>query len=510
MEQVPESYNVSTMLDANLSAGRSAKTAIICGDERISYAELFGRVCRMGRGLRGLGVRPGERVMLVLGDSPLLAAAFFGALRIGAVPCLLNPLFQEDAYRHFVSEAGAAVVVADEACWEKVARSVSDISSTTVLAPTATRGQIISIDEVLAGSDEALAPASTHREDMAFWLYSSGSTGRPKAIIHAHQDIPATCTSYARHILNITDRDVCFARALFHAYGLGGGLTFPIWAGATSILDPRRATPAGLLETINHHRPSLLFLVPALYKAILDDAAAASADLHMVRHCISASEPLSSDIWHRWRKTFGSEIMDGIGSTELLNIFCSNAPGAVKPGSSGKPVPGYKLRLVDEDGMPIEKGNVGFLQVHGQGSSLGYWRQRAKTQQVMIGPWIATGDRYRVDDDGFYWYQGRTDDMMKIGGEWVSPVQLENVLMEHPAVAEAAVTGFSADGLTRIRAWIVLTTGRAGSDELARGLREWCKSHLERYQYPHVIDFVDELPRTALGKIERFKLRGRP
>jgi acyl-coenzyme A synthetase/AMP-(fatty) acid ligase len=331
MIEVPDYYNVSTMLDSNLVAGRATKTAIICGDERISYGELYARACRMGRGLLRLGVRPGERVMLILGDTPILAVAFWGAMRIGAVPCLLNPLFQEDAYRHFVSDSSASVVVTDESYREKVARSLTGIPLITVVAPGATSGHFVSIDELLGGEGDTLAPASTHRDDMAFWLYSSGSTGRPKAIVHAHQDIPATCETYARHTLKITESDVCFARVLFHTYGLGGGLTFPVWAGATAVLDPQRPTPAGLLEIIDRHRPTLLFLVPALYKAILDDAASASANLGSVRRCLSAAEPLSTEIWHRWRDAFGLEIMDGIGSTELLHIFCSNTPEAISP-----------------------------------------------------------------------------------------------------------------------------------------------------------------------------------
>jgi benzoate-CoA ligase family protein len=507
MIEVPDDYNVSTMLDDNLAAGRASKTAIICGDERISYGELYARVCRMGRGLLRLGVRPGERVMLILGDTPILAVAFWAAMRIGAVPCLLNPLFQEDAYQHFVSDSGASVVVTDGSYREKVARSLMGMQPVTIVAPGSTGGDLVSIEELLSGEDDTLAPARTHRDDMAFWLYSSGSTGRPKAIVHAHQDIPVTCQTYPRHTLKITESDVCFARALFHAYGLGGGLTFPLWVGATTVLYPQRPTPAGLLEIIDRHKPTLLFLVPALYKAILDDAASASANLRSVRRCLSAGEALSTEIWRRWRDTFGLEIMDGVGSTELLNIFCSNTPEAIRPGSSGKAVPGYELRLVDEDGLPIRQGNVGMLQVRGQSSSLGYWRQRAKTQQVMIGPWVATGDRYRVDNDGFYWHEGRADDMIKIGGEWVSPVQVENVLMEHPAVSEVAVTGFSEGGLARMRAGIVLARGHVRSTDLSNELREWCKSRLERYQYPHSIDFVDQLPRNTTGKVERFKLR---
>ncbi|WP_024519955.1 benzoate-CoA ligase family protein [Bradyrhizobium sp. Tv2a-2] len=506
MTVVPDRYNVSTMLDRNLALGRSDKTAIICDDQRISFGELFARVCRMGNALLRLDVRAGERVMLVLSDTPFLAVAFWGALRIGAVPCLLNPAFQEDAYRHFVLEAGASLVVTDEPWVERVARSLGDIRSMVILAPGASRDRTTSVDELLAAAGDTLAPAGTHREDMAFWLYSSASTGRPKAIVHAHQGIPATCETYARQTLGITEHDICFARALYHAYGLGGGLTFPAWAGATSVLSPRRPTPAALLEIIDNYKPTLLFLVPALYKAILDDHGSTFADLASVRRWLSAAEPLSPEIWSRWRDKFDAEIMDGIGSTELLHIFCSNAPGALKVGSSGKPVPGYELRLVGDDGLPIRTGNVGRLQVRGPSSSMEYWRQRTKTQEVIVGHWVATGDIYRLDDDGYYWFEGREDDMVKIAGEWVSPGQIEGVLITHPAVAEVAVTPQNVDGLSRIRASVVLARGLVGSNSLARELQKWCQDHLERYKYAHIICFVEHLPRNASGKGGRPKL----
>lgn len=365
------------MLDANLEAGRAGKVAIIYRNERITYGDLFDRVCRMGRALRRLGVRNGERVMLVLGDTPILPIAFFGALRIGAVPCLLNPFFKEDDYRSFVEDALASVVVTDATHLDKISRSLAKYhDAVTVIAPAASAGCVVSLDEILSVEDGTLSPASTHRDDMAFWLYSGGSTGRPKAVVHTHQDVPCTCETYARHVLGIQESDISFARALFHAYGLGGGLTFPLWAGATSILYPDRPTPAGLLEVIEAHKPSLLFLVPTLYSAIVNDPASASYNLSSLRRCISAAEPLSAEIWHRWRDMFGLEILDGIGSTEVLHIFCSNTAEAIRPGSSGKAVPGYKLRLIDETGMPVNADNVGTLQVSGQSTSIGYWRQR--------------------------------------------------------------------------------------------------------------------------------------
>ncbi len=508
MYSVPKKYNVSTMLDANLAAGRGDKTAIICGDERITYGELLSRVSRMGGALARLGVRRGERIVLVLGDTPIFPVAFFGSIRIGAVPCPINPQFKEDDYRLFVHEAGASVVVTDALHGDKVRRALAHYPDpVTILAPPEIGGHTVSLDKAMQAEDDEISPADTHRDDMAFWLYSGGTTGQPKAVVHTHQDIPWTCETYARHVIGIGDSDVSFARVLFHAYGLGGGVTFPAWAGATTILHPHRPTPANLVEVIERERPSLLFLVPTLYTAILDDPASSAADFGSLRCCISAAEPLPPEIWHRWRDKFGLEILDGLGSTEMLHIFCSATTGAVRPGSSGKPVAGYNLRLVDETGFPIVTGNVGTLQVRGPSGAIGYWRQRAKTQATMLGEWISTGDRYRVDADGFYWYEGRTDDLIKIGGEWVSPIAIENALVEHDAVREAAVVGVQVDNVMRIRAAVVLVPEQDGSIELTSALQTWCKGRLQRYQYPHLIDYVDDLPRTVTGKVQRFVLR---
>jgi acyl-coenzyme A synthetase/AMP-(fatty) acid ligase len=300
---------------------------------------------------------------------------------------------------------------------------------------------------------------------------------------------------------------VSFARVLFHAYGLGGGLTFPFWFGATSLLCPDRPTPTRLLEVINTHSPTLLFLVPTLYNAILNDPAAAVADLRSVRCCISAAEPLPPETWRRWLDKFDREILDGLGSTEMLHIFCSNLPGQVQPGSSGKPVPGYELRLVSEDGTVQPAGKVGTLQVRGGSAFSSYWRQRAKTRETLLGDWVATGDSYRRDEQGYYWYEGRADDMIKIGGEWISPIEMENALIEHAAVREAAVVAINVDQVMRIRAAVVLAAEVEDTMALTRELQEWCKNRLQRYKYPHIVDYVGDLPKTATGKVQRFRLR---
>jgi benzoate-CoA ligase family protein len=508
MLDVPERYNVGTLLDANLAAGRAGKVAIVCGEERVTYGDLFARVCAMGRALRALGIRREDRVVLILDDTPAFPVAFWGAVRIGAVPVPINPLLRVEDYRFFVDDTDARAVVAEPTYLDKLAQALTDrpeppevVSAGDVPAPGHRLGAL------LAAHRGELDPANTHRDDVALMLYSGGSTGRPKGVVHLHHDIPYTCETYARHVVRMTEADVVFARALFHAYGLGAGVTFPCWAGATTVLRPGRSTPQGVLETLQEHRPSLVFLVPTLYNAILNDPEALHFDLSAVRLCVSAAEPLAPEVWRRWKEAFGLEILDGIGSTELLHIFCSNTPGAIRPGSSGTPVPGYELRLLDEDGREVAAGVVGDLVVKGDSAAPFYWHDHAKSLRTMQGEWVHTGDRYRRDEEGFCWYEGRSDDMIEVRGEWVSPIEIENALCEYPAVHEAAVVGVPVDGVTTIKATVVLKADYAPSPLLVRELQDWCKGRLQRYQFPQAIDFVDELPKTTTGKIQRFKLR---
>jgi benzoate-CoA ligase len=509
MATLPERYNASTLLDANLAAGRAGHAAIICDDEIVTFGDLHDRVCAMGRALRALGVAREDRVLLALDDTPAFPVAFLGALRIGAVPVPVNPAYRAADYRFFLddSEATAAVVAsAYHARLSEALRDRPEVLPTIVAHGPADEGAH-ALDELLATHRGALPPANTHRDDVAFWLYTGGSTGMPKAVVHLQHDIPVTCEAVARHVLGLTAGDRILGRALFHAYGLGCAITFPLWAGATSILVPGKPTPARILAAIARHRPTLLCLVPTLYNMILNDPAAGDHDLTSLRLCLSAAEPLAPEIWRRWQERFGSTILDGIGSTELLHIFCANSVAALRPGSSGKPVPGYELQLRDDLGQPAPAGEVGHLFVRGDSAAPSYWRQHEKSKRTMQGEWVATGDRYRVDADGFYWYEGRADDMIKIGGEWVSPIAIENALLEHPAVRESAVVGLPVEGITRIKAVVILRDDALRGPGLAAELQEWCKGHLQRYQYPHLIAFADDLPKTATGKIQRFKLR---
>jgi benzoate-CoA ligase len=342
---------------------------------------------------------------------------------------------------------------------------------------------------------------------MAFWLYSSGSTGRPKGVVHLHHDIEITCETYARQVLGVREDDVLFSTTkLQHAYGLGNNLSFPLHFGATAVLSAGPPKPDTLLAVLRERRPTIFFSVPALYGALVRAEGAEDA-FGSVRMCVSAAEALSPTIFDRFRDRFGLEIVDGIGSTEMLHIFCSNVPGAVVRGSTGRPVPGYELRIVDEDGGVLPGEAVGNLEVRGDSCAAFYWHQHEKTKASMKGDWFTTGDRYRRTDDGVYVYEGRADDMLKIGGLWVSPVDMENAIMEHPLVDGVGVVGVTVDEVNRVAAYIIRRDGDPTDDELADELRALCKRRLRRYEYPHVVRFVGDLPRTVNGKVQRFRLR---
>ena len=497
--ELPERYNVGAdLLDRNLKAGRAGKVAINSASGELTYGELFKLSCGAAATLRELGVRREERVLLVAYDSPGWVAAFLGAIRLGAVPVPVNPLLQRsEDYDHFIDDSLARVVVVDANSEEKVRPAVDRAANPP---------RLLRLDHIVAGAD--VAPAPTRRDDMAFWLYSSGSTGKPKAVVHLQHDIPYTCVTYAEQVLGITERDTTFSTTgLFHAYGFGNNLTFPYWVGASTVLHAGRNTPATVLDTIEKRRPTLFFSAPTLYNAILNFEGSRGRDLSSIRHCVAAAEALPAEVWRRWKDAFGLTILDGVGSTEMLHIYCSNRLDDLRPGSSGKPVPGYEVKILDVEGNPVPNGAAGDLYVKGDSALALYWAQHEKTKRSVLGEWFFTGDRYRVDADGFYWYEGRSDDMIKVSGLWASPIEIESVLLEHPAVAESAVVGLEVDGFMRIKAFVITKSEATGGEALASELREHCKTRLQRFQYPHMIEFVSELPKTVTGKIQRYKLR---
>jgi benzoate-CoA ligase len=493
---LPDRYNVGAdLLERNLPQ-RAGKVAIHSAAGEVTYGDLFKLANGAARRLLDLGVRREERVLITGYDSPGWVAAFLGAIRIGAVPVPVNPLLQRsDDYVHYIDDSLARAVVVDANTEEK-------------LTPAAGNASLLRVDQL--DPDDEIATAPTRKDDMAFWLYSSGSTGKPKAVVHLQHDIPYTCVTYAEQVLGIKESDTTFSTTgLFHAYGFGNNLTFPYWVGASTILHAGRHTPQTVLDTIESRRPTLFFSAPTLYNAILNFEGAKQRNLTSIRHCVAAAEALPAEVWKRWKDAFGLTILDGVGSTEMLHIYCSNRLDDVRPGSSGKPVPGYDLKILDDEGKPVQAGDAGDLYVKGDSALALYWAQHEKSKRSILGEWFFTGDRYRVDEDGFYWYEGRSDDMIKVSGLWVSPIEIESALLEHPAVAESAVVGMSVEGFTKIKAFVIAKPAAVTGDALITELQEHCKSRLQRFQYPHVIEFVPELPKTVTGKIQRYKLRDR-
>jgi benzoate-CoA ligase len=497
--ELPERYNVGAdLLERNLDAGRADKLAIAAAAKDLTYGELFKLTCGAAQALRDLGVRREERVLIIGYDSAGWIASFLGAIRIGAIPVPVNPLLQRsEDYDHFIEDSLARAVVVDANTEEKLKPAV---------ARAAGPPRMLRSDQITPGPELPVAP--TRRDDMAFWLYSSGSTGKPKAVVHLQHDIPYTCVTYGQQVLGITERDTTFSTTgLFHAYGFGNNLTIPYWVGASTVLHAGRSTPATTLDTIEKRRPTLFFSAPTLYNAILNFEGAKGRDLSSIRHCVAAAEALPAEVWRRWKDAFGLTILDGVGSTEMLHIYCSNRLDDVRPGSSGKPVPGYELKILDEEGRTLAAGEAGDLYVKGDSALALYWAQHEKTKRSILGDWFFTGDRYRMDDDGFYWHEGRSDDMIKVSGLWVSPIEIESVLMEHAAVAESAVVGIDVEGFMKIKAFVITKGDVRADDLLVAELQEHCKTRLQRFQFPHLIEFVPELPKTVTGKIQRYKLR---
>lgn len=501
--------NTSTLLDRWLDRGHGDRTAVITADDdHWSAARLHGAMCSVAGYLRDIGVGREQRVLMVMDDTPAFPAVFLGAMRIGAVPVPVNFLGRPDDFGYYLDDSYAVAVVVDHAFLATVAPQADSRPQVQVLVANGEAGEYLGIDGLMSAAAGWMAPVATHPDDPAFWLYSSGSTGRPKGVVHRHADVEATCRLYAGAVVGMGPGDVVFSSTkMFHAYGLGNNLTFPLSTGATSVYATGPPTPDRLLERVATHRPHFFFSVPALYNALLAHPDFDSTDWSSVRLGISAAEPLPPEIWRQFHERTGIEILDGVGSTEMLHIYCSNRLGAVKPGTTGTPVAGYELEVRNRDGGLCAVDEAGEMWVKGPSALASYWHQHERTRHKLVGGWFASGDRYRVDTDGYFTYEGRVDDMMKIGGLWVSPIEIENRLMEHEAVREAAVVQVEIDLDSRIKATVIVADGTDPSEELVAELQDWCRDGLQRYQYPHVVDFVDDFPRTATGKIQRFKLR---
>lgn len=512
---LPDQFNAADyFIDRNLREGRGNKVAIECEDVCLTYAQLQDRVNRVGNALRNLGVRIEERVALLLLDSPEFAASFFGAIKIGAVPVPLNTLLKPADYEYMLNNSRARVAMISASLYQQL-RSISrdrfHFLQHVVVVGEAVSGETIAFLDLVEQSSPQLEPERTSKDDAAFWLYSSGSTGPPKACVHLQHDMVVCADRYAKAILGITEHDRCFSVAkLFFAYGLGNGLYFPLAVGATSILLPGAPKPEQVFACIERYRPTLFFSVPSNFAALLayKRSAGADFDLSSIRYGISAGEALPATIFQRFKQRFGVEILDAIGSTEVLHMFIANRPGAVRPGSSGQIIPGYEAKIVDEENEEVPQGEVGTLLVKAESTCAFYWNQHEKTKNTIEGHWIRTGDKYYQDADGYFWYAGRSDDMLKCSGVWVSPVEIESVLIEHPVVQEVAVVGKKdSDELLKPVACVVLKDGLTGTPELASELNEFVLNRLPAFKRPRWIEFFPDLPKTATGKLQRFKLR---
>jgi len=505
----PEHFNFAAHL-LQLNAGRAAKTAYIDDSTRLSYGELAERVQRCAAGLLRQGLRREDRVLLLMLDTVDMPVAFLGALYAGIVPVPVNTLLPAADYAFMLAHSHARAIVVSQALWPVAQQALAQLADAPAVlfaggpAPDGTASFTALLD-----TPPLPAPADTHADDFAFWLYSSGSTGKPKGTVHTHANLYWTAALYGQPILGVREDDVVFSAAkLFFAYGLGNALTFPLSVGASVVLMAERPTPAAVFKRLAEHRPTVFCGVPTLYVALLAHDALPARDALALRVCASAGEALPREVGERFKALFGCDVLDGLGSTEMLHIFLSNREGSVRYGSTGRPVPGYELDLRGDDGRPVAPGEIGDLYIRGPSAALLYWNNRDKTRSTFQGEWVRSGDKYVVDAEGFYTYAGRSDDMLKVSGQYVSPIEVESALMGHEAVLECAVIGVSdAQGLTKTRAYVVLNKGQVAGPELEAALKGFVKDRLAPHKYPRDIVFTAELPKTATGKIQRFRLR---
>ncbi len=509
----PRFYNATTdMVDAHILAGRGAKPAFVDPAETLTYGGLAERTNRMANLMRTYGLARETRVALLLHDTVDYPPAFWGAIKAGVVPVALNTLLTTEQYAYILDDSRAQAIVVSAPLVETIKPVLGKLPflKHVFVAGGVAPSFALNFRDELAHQSAVAETAPTLADETAFWLYSSGSTGMPKGTRHVHTSLMETARLYGKGVLGIREDDVVFSAAkIFFAYGLGNALSFPLSVGATTILLPERPTPESVFRTLKLHHPTIFCGVPTLYAAMLNHAAGTRENSSQkLRQCISAGEALPAEVGKAWKEKFAVDILDGIGSTEMLHIFVSNRPGDVAYGTSGKPVPGYSVRLVDDKNADVADGEVGELLVSGPSAADGYWNQREKSRATFEGGWTRSGDKYIRDAAGYFTYQGRTDDMFKVSGIWVSPFEVESALISHAAVMEAAVVPKEDnDGLIKPRAIIVLKPGYVADDALLAVLKDHVKAKAGAWKYPRWIEVVDALPKTATGKIQRYKLR---
>jgi 4-hydroxybenzoate-CoA ligase len=521
--EIPDFFNATDFfIDRNIRQGRGHKVAIYSDYRDYTYNDVQKMVNKTANGMRDLGVRVEDKIMLLILDIPQFYAMFWGSIRIGAIPIPVNTMLTPSDYEFYLNDSRSRVLAVSEELLPVINDIRGDLPYLRdIVVLSETEGARIPFKQKYKRASSDIKTAFTTKDDVGFWLYSSGSTGSPKGAIHSQYDLVVTSESYAKNTLGIVENDIIYSAArMFFAYGLGNSVYFPMYAGCSVVLNPEPPKPENIFQYLEKYRPTIFFGVPTLYSQILeyqnrlDQEKGITPDpnsdhpFSSVRLCVSAGETLPTDIYHRWKRRYGNDILDGLGSTEMGHIFLSNRPGEVKPGSTGKPVPGYEVRIVDDEGNDVPQGETGTLMVKGQSAAQMYWRKRDKSRKTMVGEWINTGDKYYVDEEGFYWCAGRSDDMLKVGGIWVSPIEVENCLMEHPAVLEAAVIGQEdSNGLIKPKAYIIPRVGFEPGDDLVEELKKWVLDRLAKFKYPRWIEFVNQLPKSSTGKIQRFRLR---
>src|SRR5258706_709430 len=509
--EIPRDYNAAAdLIERNIAAGRGGKLAYVDDAGQYTFAELAERVNRFGSGLQALGLGMEDRVLIAMLDGIDWPAAFLGSIRAGIIPIAVNTLLTTKDYEYMLSDSRAKALLVSEALLPQFAPLLGKLPflKHVIVSGKDAKGHLL-FEAILKRGKSSLLAAPTTRDDACFWLYSSGSTGKPKGTVHVHSSMALTAELYAKGVLGMKESDTVFSAAkLYFAYGLGNALSFTLYTGATAVLMAERPTPAAVFKRLVERKPTLFFGVPTLYAGMLASPEFPKKESLSLRSCISAGEALPAQIAKSFKERTGVDILDGIGSTEMLHIFLSNRPGDLRHGTTGKAVPGYELRLVDEQGNPVKQGELGEMEIAGPTSASHYGNTRDKPSNTFVGGWTKSGDKYSMDADGYYAYGGRSDDMLKVSGIWVSPAEVEAALVSHDAVLEAAVVGHEDEQkLVKPKAYVVLKPGQSASESLKAALQQHVKEKLAPYKYPRWIDFLSELPKTATGKIQRFKLR---
>ncbi|MEM7652702.1 MAG: benzoate-CoA ligase family protein [Pseudomonadota bacterium] len=505
----PSQYNASRLLFDNLNNGNADQIAVLSDSGSWKYRALAEEASRVGQALLAQGFEPMSRIAMLMDDEPRYPAAIMGALRAGFIPILVNTLSTPDQIRFILQDSGALAIIVSSSLAEKVTPTVLEgTDCRMVLVSGDGQGEWLGWDTV-ASMPDLLDEAATARDDMAFWMYSSGTTGKPKGVIHRHEDPRYANWSYARHILRLAPGDVCYSiPKVFFAYGFGNSVIFPFAAGAAAVLAQGRPEPSRVFEQIAKHRPTVVFALPTVFTALMGHPATASADLSSVRKCISAAEVLSGELADLWEARFGHRIVEGLGSTEMTHIYLSNTPDAHKVGSAGRRVPGYAIRLLDQEGREVGPGEEGSMEVCGVSATQGYWNRPDKDAESLNGEWLRTGDRFVRDDEGFYFFKGRNDDLVKVSGQWLWPHEIEHALSEHPSVHECAVLAREMDDKRMtVAAYVVPSRHVQPGDLLSRELRAFVKKTLLPHKYPREIYYLDELPKTGTQKLDRQALR---